>query len=178
MDDMIELMKDDPKLKVVLKEFPVLGPASVEAARVAVAVRMQDTTGKKYLQFHQKLLSGRGQADKARALAVAKEVGLDPARLERDMASDEARASLDESFKLAEKLGLNGTPSYVIGKNVVVGAVGLAALRKGQHRPLQQPPLDIFRRVRRFAVENATVLSLGGFRFRRSGNRSNARRGG
>ena len=61
MADMIELMKDDPKLKVVLKEFPVLGPASVEAARVAVAVRMQDTTGKKYLQFHQKLLTGRGQ---------------------------------------------------------------------------------------------------------------------
>ncbi|MEX2036395.1 MAG: DsbA family protein, partial [Xanthobacteraceae bacterium] len=94
------------------------------------AVRMQDTTGKKYLQFHQKLLSGRGQADKARAIAVAKEVGLDMARLERDMTSDEARASLEESFKLAEKLGLNGTPSYVIGKNVVVGAVGLAALKE------------------------------------------------
>jgi len=130
MADMLELMKDDPKLKVVLKEFPVLGAASVEAARVAVAVRMQDTTGKKYLQFHQKLLSGRGQADKARAIAVAKEVGLDMARLERDMTSDEARASLEESFKLAEKLGLNGTPSYVIGKNVVVGAVGLAALKE------------------------------------------------
>ena len=70
-------MKDDPKLKVVLKEFPVLGPGSVEAAHVAVAVRMQDKTGKKYLEFHQKLLGGRGQADKARALAVAKEVGMD-----------------------------------------------------------------------------------------------------
>ena len=86
MDDMFALMKSDPKLKVVLKEFPVLGPGSVEAARVAVAVRMQDKTGKKYMDFHQKLLSGRGQADKARALAVAKEVGLDVARIERDMA--------------------------------------------------------------------------------------------
>ena len=84
-------MKTDPKLKVVLKEFPVLGPGSVEAARVAVAVRMQDKTGKKYMDFHQKLLSGRGQADKARALAVAKEVGLDMARIERDMASDEVQ---------------------------------------------------------------------------------------
>ena len=51
-------MGKDPKLKVVLKEFPVLGPSSVEAAQVAVAVRMQDKTGKKYLEFHQKLLTG------------------------------------------------------------------------------------------------------------------------
>jgi protein-disulfide isomerase len=126
---LMDLMKDDGNLKVVLKEFPVLGPGSVEAAKVAVAVRMQDKTGKKYLDFHQKLLGGRGKADKARALAVAKEVGMDMARLEKDMASDEVRVSLDESLKLAETLGLNGTPSYVVGDEVVVGAVGLDALR-------------------------------------------------
>ena len=130
MVDMMELMKHDPKLKVVLKEFPVLGPASVEVARVAVAVRMQDKTGKKYLDFHQKLLSGRGQVDKARAIAVAKEVGLDVARIEKDLGSDEVRLTLEESLKLAEKLGLNGTPSYVIGPHVVVGAVGLDQLKE------------------------------------------------
>ncbi|MBX9824249.1 MAG: DsbA family protein [Xanthobacteraceae bacterium] len=130
MADMMDLMKHDPKLKVVLKEFPVLGPASVEAARVAVAVRMQDKTGKKYLDFHQRLLSGRGQADKARAVAAAKEAGLDVARIERDLNSDEVRLTLEESLKLAEKLGLNGTPSYVIGPNVVVGAVGLEQLKE------------------------------------------------
>ena len=130
MDDMITLLKDDPKLKVVLKEFPVLGPGSVEAAQVAVAVRMQDKTGKKYLEFHQKLLGGRGEANKARALAVAKDIGLDMTRLDKDMASPEVKATLQESFKLAEALGLNGTPSYVIGDNVVVGAVGLEALKE------------------------------------------------
>jgi protein-disulfide isomerase len=130
MDDMLALMKDDPKLKVVLKEFPVLGPGSLEAAQVAVAVRMQDKTGKKYLEFHQKLLTGRGQVDKARALAVAKDIGLDMARLEKDLASPEIKATLQESFKLAEALGLSGTPSYVIGDNVVVGAVGVEALRE------------------------------------------------
>jgi protein-disulfide isomerase len=130
LSDMMDLMKADPKLKVVLKEFPVLGPGSIEAAQVATAVRMQDKTGKKYLEFHQKLLMGRGQADKARALATAKEVGLDMARLEKDMASDEARASIAESMELAEKLGLNGTPSYVIGPDVVVGAVGLENLKQ------------------------------------------------
>ena len=130
LEDMNALMKADPKLRVVLKEFPVLGPSSMDAARVGVAVRMQDKTGKKYLEFHQKLLTGRGQVDKARALAAAKEVGLDVARIERDLGSDEVRASIEESFKLAEKLGLNGTPSYVIGGDVVVGAVGLATLRE------------------------------------------------
>ncbi|HET6838318.1 MAG TPA: thioredoxin domain-containing protein, partial [Bradyrhizobium sp.] len=63
MSDMIDLMKSDPKLKVVLKEFPVLSQSSVEAAQVAVAVRMQDSGGKKYLDFHQKLLGGHGTAD-------------------------------------------------------------------------------------------------------------------
>jgi protein-disulfide isomerase len=129
MADMLELLKDDPKLKIILKEFPVLGPGSVEAARVAVAVRMQDKSGKKYLDFHQKLLGGRGQADKARALAVAKEVGMDMKRIETDMASDEVKVSLEESLKLAETLGLNGTPSYIVGSDVVIGAVGLDALR-------------------------------------------------
>jgi protein-disulfide isomerase len=126
---LMQLMKDDGKLRVVLKEFPVLGPGSVEAAKVAVAVRMQDKSGKKYLDFHQKLLGGRGQADKARALAVAKEVGMDMTRLEKDIGGEEVRVSLEESLKLAETLGLNGTPSYVVGNDVVVGAVGLDALR-------------------------------------------------
>jgi protein-disulfide isomerase len=124
MSDMIDLMKSDPKLKVVLKEFPVLGPGSVEAAQVAVAVRMQDPGGKKYLDFHQKLLGGKGQADKARALAAAKDAGLDMTRLEKDIASPEVRATIEENFKLAEAMGMNGTPSYVIGKQVVVGAIG------------------------------------------------------
>jgi protein-disulfide isomerase len=130
LSDMMELMKTDSKLKIVLKEFPVLGKGSMEAAQVSAAVRMQDKTGKKYLEFHQKLLLGRGQADRARSLAVAKEIGLDMARLETDIESEEARATIEESLKLAEALGLNGTPSYVVGPNVVIGAVGIAALRE------------------------------------------------
>ncbi len=130
MSDMLDLLKSDSKLRVTLKEFPVLGPGSVEAARVAVAVRMQDPGGKKYLDFHQKLLGGRGQADKARALTAAKDAGLDMARLEKDLTSPEIDATIAENFKIAEDMGLNGTPSYVIGKEVVVGAVGLEGLTK------------------------------------------------
>src|SRR5580692_1712473 len=130
MADMLDLLKNDPKLKVVLKEFPVLSEGSVEAAKVAVAVRMQDPTGKKYLDFHQKLLGGRGPADKARAMAAAKDAGLDMARLEKDMAGPEVKATIEENFKLAESMGMNGTPSYVIGKQVVVGAIGLDGLKE------------------------------------------------
>src|SRR4051794_17530024 len=130
MTDMLDLMKADPKLKVVLKEFPVLSQGSVEAAQVAVAVRMQDPAGKKYLDFHQKLLGGRGAADKARAMAAAKEAGLDMARLEKDLSSQEVRATLEENKKLAEAMGMNGTPSYVIGKQIVIGAVGVENLKE------------------------------------------------
>jgi protein-disulfide isomerase len=129
MADMLELLKD-PKLKFVLKEFPVLGEGSTQAAQVAAAVRMQDKSGKKYLEFHQKLLGGRGQADKARALAVAKDVGFDVARIERDIGSDEVKAQIEESMKLAELLALNGTPSYVVGTDVLVGALGYNALKE------------------------------------------------
>ena len=130
MGDMLEIMKGDPKLKVVLKEFPVLSQGSVEAAQVGVAVRMQDPSGKKYLDFHQRLLNGRGAADKARAIQAAKEAGLDIARIEKDMASPEVRATLEENLKLAEAMGMNGTPSYVIGKQIVIGAVGVEALKE------------------------------------------------
>jgi protein-disulfide isomerase len=130
LPDMMSLLKDNPDIKFVLKEFPVLGEGSVEAAHVAVAARMQDPTGKKYIDFHQKLLGGRGPADKARALAVAKDVGFDMTRLEKDMNSDEVKTTIDEDMKLADALGVNGTPSYVIGDELVVGAVGLDALKE------------------------------------------------
>jgi protein-disulfide isomerase len=129
LSDMLDLLKTNPDLKFVLKEFPVLGDGSVQAAHVAVAARMQDSTGKKYIEFHQKLLGGRGPADKTRALAVAKEVGFDMARIEKDMDSDEVKKTIDEDMKLADALGVSGTPTYVVGNQVIVGAVGLDELR-------------------------------------------------
>jgi protein-disulfide isomerase len=129
LPDMMTLLSANPNLRFVLKEFPVLGDGSVEAAHVAVAARMQDPTGKKYIEFHQKLLGGRGAADKARALAVAKEVGFDMGRIEKDMDSAEVKTTIDEDMKLADALGVSGTPTYVVGDEVVVGAVGLDELK-------------------------------------------------
>jgi protein-disulfide isomerase len=128
--DMLTLMKGDPKLRVVLKEFPVLGEGSVQAAQIAAAATLQDKSGKKYLEFHRKLLNGRGQVTRATALAAAKEAGFDVGRIERDAGGAEVRKTLEESFMLADALGLNGTPSYVIGSNVVIGAVGQEKLKE------------------------------------------------
>ena len=130
LSDTVELLKNDPKLKVVLKEFPILGPGSLEAARIAVAVRMQDPQGARYLDFHKKLLGDRMPANRALALSIARDAGLDVARLEQDEASPEVNETIEESAALARTLGMNGTPSYVIGDQVVVGAVGIAGLKE------------------------------------------------
>jgi protein-disulfide isomerase len=129
LGDMLEIIKDDPKVKIVLKEMPILGPGSAEAAQVAIAVRMQDAGGQKYLAFHKKLLIDRGRADKASAMAAAEEAGLDMSRLAMDLASDEVRETLKESRDLAIALGITGTPSYVVGQTVVPGAIGAAGLK-------------------------------------------------
>jgi protein-disulfide isomerase len=129
LPDMLTLLKHDPKLKIVLKEFPILGPGSVEAARVAIAVRMQDPTSQKYLAFHSELLGNPGPASKEKALAAAKDQGFDMTRLEKDLSSEEVTATLDEDRKLASSLGIHGTPEFVIGNDVVHGGVELAALQ-------------------------------------------------
>ncbi|MEX2127059.1 MAG: DsbA family protein [Xanthobacteraceae bacterium] len=130
LDDMTVLMKADPKIKFVLKEFPVLGPGSLDAAKVAVAVRMQDKDGSRYLDFHRRLLGVRGEANRERALAAAKDAGLDMGQIDKDLKSEEIDATLLESVVLADALGISGTPSYVIGGEVIPGAVGADALRK------------------------------------------------
>lgn len=129
LPDMLGLLKDDPNLKIVLKELPILGPGSAEAARIAIAVRMQDPDGQKYLAFHQELLGGPGPATKEKALAAAKHQGLDMARLEQDVGSDEVGATISEDMKLAGAMGISGTPGYVVGDKVVLGAVGITALK-------------------------------------------------
>lgn len=125
--DMLGLMKKTPSLRIVLKEYPILSEASVEAAKIGIALRMQDKTGKKYLSFHERLLNG-GTANTETAIAAARAAGADMGRLGRDLTSGEIQATLSETFNLGTKLGINGTPSYVVGDRLIVGKVGEAAL--------------------------------------------------
>ncbi len=127
--DMLDLMAKDPDVRVVLKEFPVLGDGSVQAAQVGVAVRL--VAPDKYAAFHDALIREKGQVDGERALAVAGEVGLDPEVIRAKLSDDEIQNTINESYDLAGKLALTGTPSYVTKKAVVVGAVGYTALRAG-----------------------------------------------
>jgi protein-disulfide isomerase len=129
LSDMLSLLQDDRDLRIVLKELPILGAGSTEAASVGVAVRMQDPTGDKYLAFHRQLLGDRGPADRASALAAARQAGLDMTRLERDLNSDEVRQTLDESVMLARAVGISGTPGYVVGDTVIAGAIGERGLK-------------------------------------------------
>lgn len=129
LPDITKLMKDDPNLKLVLKDFPVLGPGSVEAAKVASAARNQ-LPGDEFWAFHTKLLATHGPVGKAEALAVAKELGLDMDKLARDMESPEVKAGLQEAMQLADALQINGTPTFVVGQDLVVGAVGYDQLKE------------------------------------------------
>jgi protein-disulfide isomerase len=126
--DIRELIKADPKLRVVIRDFPVLGPDSVEASMVAVAVKNQ-LSGDKYFEFHQKLLESKGRVGKERAIAVAKDVGADPAKLAKDLENPEIRATLEETMRVADALKLQGTPAFVVGDDVIFGAVGLEPLQ-------------------------------------------------
>jgi protein-disulfide isomerase len=127
--DLRDLMRKDGKLRVVLKDFPVLGPESVEASRVALAAKQQ-LKGERLFDYHAKLLETRGRVNGERAKALAKEMGLDMARLDRDVEGEDVRLALQENMSLGDRLGISGTPAFIIGEEIVPGAVGAEPLRK------------------------------------------------
>ncbi|MEI2385726.1 DsbA family protein [Breoghania sp. JC706] len=127
LGDMDRLIEGDSNLRVVLKEFPVLGQGSVEAAQVAAAVNIMAPD--QYGTFHEKLLMAKGRANGAKAIEVTKELGLDQDELAKTLKNPEVAATIDETYALAKTLGLTGTPSYVIGDEVVFGAVGYDELK-------------------------------------------------
>ena len=129
LGDTLALLQDDAKLRIVLKELPILSQGSVEAAKVSIAARIQDPTGKKAFELHRRLLSSSGPVDKAVAMAVAKDVGLDLEQIERDLSSEEVRSTLEETSSLARQVGIRGTPGYVVGNALVAGAIGAARLK-------------------------------------------------
>ena len=128
LGDITKLMKTEPELRIVLKDFPVLGPGSVEAAQIAGAVSRQ-LHGDAFWQFHSKLLGTHGPVGKAQALAVAKESGVDMDRMIKDADAPPIMANLQQTMQLADVLNLTGTPSFVVGQDVVVGAIGYDGLK-------------------------------------------------
>jgi protein-disulfide isomerase len=123
--DIAAAAEKDKGLKLVLKEFPILSKGSEEAAKVALAAKMQG----KYWEFHRAMLESQGQANEASALKVAEKLGLNIAKLKIDLASAEVKKEIDDTRKLAAKLGIQGTPHFLVGERPIGGAPdGLAEL--------------------------------------------------
>lgn len=124
LDSVVSIMENDPKVRIIWKEFPILGPTSEFAARAAMAAHRQG----KYVTYHAKLMGARGQLTPQKVLRIANEVGLDVGRLKKDMADPVITKYLADTAQLAQALGITGTPGFVIGDNVVAGAIDKAKM--------------------------------------------------
>jgi protein-disulfide isomerase len=124
--DVKRLLESDGKLRLVYKEFPILGPASVTAARAALAAQRQG----KYDALHAALMENRGQLDDDKIYRIAGSAGLDVDRLKKDMEAPEIQAALQKNLKLASDLNIRGTPAFVVGDQIVPGAISLDKLKE------------------------------------------------
>jgi protein-disulfide isomerase len=125
--DIADLLRRNQDLRIVLVSFPVLGVASIEAARVELAVR-QKLPPERFHEFHLRLYAGRGVVDGARAFAVAKEFGLDAGPLADVANSDEVTETMKSHVKLGDALGMRATPSFVVNDVVIDGYPGRNAM--------------------------------------------------
>jgi protein-disulfide isomerase len=119
MQTVLEIQKEDPRLRIAWKELPILGPASEFAARAAMAAKRQD----KYLDFHVAVMGNRGQLTPDSVLQIAGKAGIDVDRLKRDMTDPAIEKYLQDTLQLAQQLGINGTPGFIIGNKLVPGAL-------------------------------------------------------
>jgi len=121
--DVKALLAEDPKLRIVLKNFPILGPGSVEAAKVALSIkRLKGNSAAG--DFHIRLMDMQGQINGRRALDLAQEMGFDREQISEEMAKPAIEAVTSANLALAQRLGLTGTPSFVAGEQIIEGAVG------------------------------------------------------
>ncbi|MEM8823792.1 MAG: DsbA family protein [Pseudomonadota bacterium] len=120
------LIAADPGVRVVYREFPILGEGSVFAARAALAAREQGL----YPEMHKALMEARGRVDERSVMIVAADVGLDVDQLRADMASPEVQAHIDTTLRLAQQLGFNGTPAFVVGEATAPGLLTSAQLQE------------------------------------------------
>lgn len=118
--DVMSLVEEDPNLRVILKEFPILSQGSVDAARVGVLVNDADVD---YQAFHTALYSSRGAVDGESALSAAEQLGLSRVSLQLDMNTQEVSDALQRTYSIAQALGITGTPTFIIGDEVIPGAV-------------------------------------------------------
>ncbi len=128
LSDMTALLQTNDDLRIVLKEFPILSEGSVEAARIGVAV--SELAPERYLDFHIEVFTRPGEANAAKALEVARDLGLDADAVEAAASKSSITEGITEVREIADALGISGTPSYVIGKEIIPGAIGFDGLQQ------------------------------------------------
>jgi protein-disulfide isomerase len=121
---MQRLQQADPGVRIVFKEFPILGPGSTFAAKAALASQKQG----KYLEFHEAMMTYKGQISESSTLEIAAQVGLDVEQLKLDMTDPAIEAAIDANFELADALRVSGTPTFVTGKEITRGLVDLEVM--------------------------------------------------
>ena len=121
-----QIQKDDPRVRVIYKDFPILGEPSELAAKAALAANLQG----KHQAFHEAALASKNEMTKSELLRIAGEVGLDAARLETDMANPEWQSVIDRNRALARDLGITGTPGFIVGTELVPGALDVKGLKE------------------------------------------------
>lgn len=120
-----KVLAEDKGLRVIMREWPVFGPGSEFAAAAALAALAQ----RKYWPMHRALMGARGRIDEAAVLRIAKEVGLDTARLRADLTAPAVAEHLAKSERLANIIGLQGTPTFIVGEQMHFGLASEADLR-------------------------------------------------
>jgi protein-disulfide isomerase len=118
LGDVAKMVEKDPKVKVVFKELPILSKGSEEGAKVALAAKLQG----KYWDVHRTLLSLRGEVNEQSALKAVEKLGLDMARLKKDMEGADVKAEIETVRNLAQKMGIQGTPHFLVGDKAIPGA--------------------------------------------------------
>lgn len=126
--DMEQMVAADPDVRFVLKEFPILGPDSQAAHIVSMAFR--NLAPDQYGEFHTRLMGAAGRANEESAVRLAVSLGVDETALREEMKNPAIAAAFQDTYELANRLSITGTPSYVVGDEVVFGALGREVLEK------------------------------------------------
>jgi len=126
IDTVFDAVKADGKVRLVLKEFPILGPDSVLASRAALAAKAQ----KKYEDFHKAMMHLKGPVNEQSIMKTAAEAGLNVEKLKKDMEDDQIDKSLKANIQLARSLSITGTPAFIVGDQIIPGAVSGASLKQ------------------------------------------------
>ncbi|MEM6307312.1 MAG: DsbA family protein [Pseudomonadota bacterium] len=121
-----DVLNTDPNVKIILREWPILGADSVFAARASLAARMQG----KYADFHWAMMNSSARASEATVLRTARETGLDMDQLQQDMQSEAVNQHIAASIEMAKDLGFTGTPAFVVGDTAAPGFIELDQMQE------------------------------------------------